>query len=218
MERSSAGRPGSFRSCGASSRPNRSLSSFRTPICGTPSIDPDRLPTFLSQRHHVDRDFVSKNHLRDPELANLLLDDSHVLVCTITRDLRDVVVSLFHHDRRVGRHTGDDIEEYYWSLGRQRLGGVIRHHRFWNVGRGGVFVGAYEALHANFDAEVRSLASFLGVEVDDRKVEEIREATSFNNVGRVGPGTHHRKGIVGDWQGTLSDAVLEDIGRRVTDL
>ena len=181
-----------------------------------PSLDPDSLPTFLSEGHHVERDFVSKNHIRRFPLAKLLLDDPNVLVCTLTRDLRDVLVSAYHHDRRVGRTDTDDVGEYYWKMGRGRIDAVLGHHRFWNVGHGGVFVGSYERLHANFDAEVRSLASFIGVEADDRKVEKIREDTAFDRGGKTGPGTPLRKGIVGDWQGTLNDAVLEDIERRVT--
>ena len=75
-------------------------------------------------------------------------------------------------------------------------------------------MGSYEALHANFDAEVRALASFVGVEVDDRKLERIREATSFDKARKTGLGTHRRKGAVGDWRGTLSAAVLEDIRQQ----
>jgi hypothetical protein len=188
---------------------------FQNPKWRNPSFDPDRLPTFLPQKHHVKRDFVSKNHIRRSPVARLLLDDPYVLVCTLTRDIRDVLVSAYHHDRRLGRTDTEDIEEYYWKMGRQRIDAVLSHHRFWNVGHGGVFVGSYERLHADFDAEVRSLAAFIGVELEDRKLERIREETAFDKAKKTGPGTHRRKGVVGDWQGTLSPAVLEDLGQRV---
>ena len=99
---------------------------FQDPEWINPSIDPDRLAAFLSKKYHVERDFVSKNHIRCSPRARLLLDDPHVLVCTLTRDLRDVLVSAYHHDRRVGRTEIEDIEEYYWKMGRQAINRVLR--------------------------------------------------------------------------------------------
>jgi hypothetical protein len=197
-------------------RPEPIPEEFQNPKWHNSSIDPDRLPAFLSEKHHVERDFVSKNHIHHSPAARLLLDDPHVLVCTLTRDIRDVLVSAYHHDRRLGRTDTEDIEEYYWTMGQQRIDAVLNHHRFWNIGHEGVFVGSYERLHANFDAEVRSLASFIGIEVSDRKVEKIHEQTSFDRVKKTGPGEHRRKGVVGDWRGTLSAAVLDDVGQRTT--
>jgi hypothetical protein len=104
---------------------------FQNPEWRNPSFDPDRLPDLLGTGEHVDRDFVSKNHIQDPELARIPINDPHVRVCNLTRDLRDVLVSAYYHDQRQGRDVGRDITDYYWAPGHGRIDMVINHHRFW---------------------------------------------------------------------------------------
>jgi hypothetical protein len=185
---------------------------FQNPGWRAPSFDSNRLGQFLSTRQHVDRGFIARNHIRDPQLKRLLLDDPYVRVLTIIRDLREVVASAYEHDRKRGFAEGD-VEAYYWGRGQERITGVLNHHRLWNVGHAGVFVGSYERLRASFEAEVRSMASFLGVELMNREIEAIRKATPPGKAdagrGPLGPG------MLGDSQSDLSDAILEDLERRV---
>ena len=192
---------------------------FQHPTWSNPSIDPQKLPDFLARRQHVAKNFVSKNHIHsDVKLARALIDDPHVLVFNLTRHIGDVLVSAYHHDVRIGAFSGDTIEEYYWGPGKGRIHGVLNHHRFWNVGHPGVFVGSYEALHTDFATEVQALASFLKVDLDASKLEQIQHKTAFDKIAVTGPGKFRRKGIVGDSQDTLSDEVLKDLRLRTTNL
>lgn len=187
---------------------------FRDARWRNPSIDHSQIASFLAQRRHHDQNFVVKDHIRDLELGLLLIQDPHVLVCNQTRDLRDVLVSAYHHDKRLGRVGDEDANEYYWDRGWKRVEAVLHHHRFWNVGHPGVFVGSYEGLHADFAAEAGSLAAFVGTEANGERIAEIKGLTSRESARASGPGTHFRKGIVGDWKQTLNDDVVVDIAAR----
>jgi hypothetical protein len=181
-----------------------------------PSFDPSRLSQFLSTRQHVDRDFTARNHIRDPQLRSLLLDDPHVRVLTITRDLREVLIQAHEHDRKRGA-ADDSIETYYWRRGRERIRSVLDHHRLWNGGNVGVFVGSYERLRANFEAEVASMASFLGVEADSLRIEAIRKSTSAEELSE-GHTPPPPPGLLGDSQGCPSPAVLAEVERLVASI
>ncbi|MGK2956064.1 MAG: sulfotransferase domain-containing protein [Solirubrobacterales bacterium] len=190
---------------------------FRHPKWSNPSIDLEKLPDFLASGQHVAKNFVSKNHIHsDVKLARALIDDPHVMVFNLTRHLGDVLVSAYHHDVRIGKFSGDTIEEYYWGLGKGRIHGVLNDHRFWNVGHPGVFVGSCEALHTDFATEVQALASFLGLDLDASTLDQVQHETAFEKMADTGPGKHRRKGIVGDSRDILNDEVLKDLRLRTT--
>ena len=92
------------------------------------SVEPSLFKKFLDECDVAERDYLSKNHVRDPESRATLLASEHVRVLNITRDLRDVLVSAYFHDRREGRVDGD-IDEYWEGLGGRRIDQVIEHHR-----------------------------------------------------------------------------------------
>lgn len=185
---------------------------FQNPRWMHQSVEPSLFRRFLDECDVAEHDYLSKNHVRDPESRKTLLSHEHVRVLNITRDLRDVLVSAYFHDRREGRAEGD-IEVYWSALGRRRIEQVMEHHRLWNTGHSQVYVTSYEALKASFEAEVVALAAFL--DIGDVDVKEVKIKTDFSSMRRgldsQDKDSFHRKGIVGDWQNHLSDRVLSEL-------
>jgi sulfotransferase family protein len=184
---------------------------FQNPRWVHQSVTPELFERFLDEVDVSAADYLSKNHIRDERLRAVLLAHEQVRVLNVTRDLRDVLVSAYFHDRREGRADGE-IAEYWDGLGRRRIQQVITHHRLWNTGHAQVFVTSYEALQASFGAQVEALAAFLGVE--GVNVDDVAAATDFERMR--GPATgngerFHRKGIVGDWQNHLSPRIVAEL-------
>jgi hypothetical protein len=173
------------------------------------SVHPGRFESFLTDVNVSNWTYLSKNHVSDPKARAVLLEHPRVRVLNITRDIRDVLVSAYFHDRREGR-AGGEISEYWKELGRTRIRNVLEHHRTWNSGHSQVFVASYESLQISFEAQVLALGAFLDVgEVD---VEEIAAATDFAKLRKgKNDDAFHRKGIVGDWRNHLSAEIVAEL-------
>ncbi len=181
------------------------------------SISPARLRRFL-QREDIRRcHFVTKNHIARRSLRDLLLAHDEVRVLDIQRDLRDVLVSHYHHMRRPGRVKGD-FSSYYWSVGRYKAQQLLRYHGLWAVDSPRVHVASFNGLKTRFRDEVKAMGSFLGVALGDERIGEIREATSLGRLreewGEAGKGEEERffrKGGTGDWRDYLDQEMLRDL-------
>ena len=189
-------------------RPKPIPDRFQNPGWVHQSIAPELFEQFLSEVDATEADYVSKNHIRDGKIREVLLAQEHVRVLNITRDIRDTLVSAYYHDQRHG-HASGEIADYWQDLGRRRVQQILQHHRLWNTGHSQVFVTSYEGLQASFPAHVEALATFLGV--SDVDPARLAEATSFSRMRRSRPGSHMRKGIVGDWRNHLSPEILEEL-------
>lgn len=105
-------------------RPTQIPDRFQNPNWVNQSVAPNLVEQFLSGVDATEIDYVSKNHVRDGQVRQLLLSYEHVRVVNITRDLRDVLVSAYYHDRREGRANGG-IAAYWQGLGKRRIQGSL---------------------------------------------------------------------------------------------
>src|SRR5687768_12681908 len=62
------------------------------------ALHPDRVAAFLDEVDFRSQDFLAKNHLARPDHRELLANRESVRLLNITRDLRDVLVSAYHHE------------------------------------------------------------------------------------------------------------------------
>lgn len=183
-----------------------------------PSIDPAKLKQFIDAVDFADRNYISKQHIAGRRERDLLLATPNLFVLDIERDLRDVVVSAYHHHRRVGRFVGT-IDQFYWTEGRLIAHQVCRYHEVWRGRPDKVFVASYEALHADFVAEVQRIAAFLQLPAPPTLVERIAGETTidrlrakYGETDRPAEQQFFRKGRVGSWQDCLSAPILEELG------
>nr|XP_039271537.1 sulfotransferase 6B1-like [Styela clava] len=80
----------------------------------------------------------------------------------------------------------------------------------------------YEDLKRNTKQEIRRLAKFLNIEVDDKRVEEIENATTFSVMKQTSPPNLlklnlFRKGEIGNWKELMTVAQSELMDKLIAD-
>ncbi|GIJ91126.1 hypothetical protein Asppvi_010091 [Aspergillus pseudoviridinutans] len=133
----------------------------------------------------------------------------------IARNPKDVCTSYYHFERNQSWSGFFDGGWDRWFemfvTGKVQRGNWFDHVLSWwekrhqeNV----VFV-KYEDLQKNFDSELRRIANFLHIEVEDAKINEIRDTVSFSKMkadkfsslaNQEGHSGLFRKGKVGSWR------------------
>jgi hypothetical protein len=141
----------------------------------------------------------------------------------VSRDVRDVVISCFNHerDRRAFNGTFDEFLDRFMA-GDVRYGSWYSHVEAWwrNRDRLAVLFLTYEDLSLNLERNLRRIASFLEIPLDERRVPKMVEHSSFEFMKRheqkfdpvlapvAGwvwqPGQFIRQGKAGGFKRTLS--------------
>lgn len=190
---------------------------FDRPKWAGRGVPPGRLRQFIDEVDYANHNYLFKAHLFFKH--HIVAGKPNVRIVNITRDIRDVIVSAFYFAQLRKTFAGDDFDRFYWTRGRQVARWVIQYNRLWQTVPN-AFTMSYECLHEDFAAEVQALASFIGVTVGPADIERIRGETELDSLRSrydevSADGKHHfyRKGVVGDWQGHLSDAVQADVRR-----
>ncbi len=133
----------------------------------------------------------------------------------IVRDGRDACVSNWHQQLRMNpahleQQFGGDMVRY-----AGHFAGVWRDlnlRGLQGTGGGPHVLVRYEDLHTSPVAELRKVFRSLGVRDDDEAVSAALQAGAFERLsggrppGEADPRSFFRKGVVGDWRGTLSPA------------
>lgn len=178
------------------------------------SIPPEQLANFLESIDYASTNYLCKEHLGKPIYRDLLLSYQNVFVFNIERDLRDVLVSAYFHFQRDISYKGT-FRDFYWEKGRRVADDVRRYHLTWSIASPQIYTSSYKKLQHGFQDEVGSIAKFLGIELSQEKIEEIRVQTSLEELKKKFEGDKnkgfYRKGIVGDWKGYFDEQMLEDI-------
>lgn len=177
------------------------------------SVAHGRLLEFLRDPSIRGQDIMVKFHHSSRRGRNAMLAHPEARVLNIRRDLRDVVVSAYHHQIKA-RGNPIDFEQYYWGHGRAITWKLLHFHHRWDIRSPRYLRLEYEELLADFPTQLRRLAAFLDVAIDDRRVSEIQLATSpqtLNQQYQFGDLNRFRKGGSGDWQNYLTDVHLADL-------
>ena len=183
-----------------------------------PSIDVNTIERFLDEVDIVHEDYLTKNHIESPGMRDLLLQNEHVRIFNIERDIRDVLVSAYHHKMRIHDVTMD-FDEYMQEDGFQIARHVLSYHRMWNTPQSKhYFIGSYEALHHDFENEVQGMADFLDIALTKTELQSIKEKTSiqqlrvsYDESDKPAGERFFRKGQIGDWVNYFDETLLEQL-------
>ncbi|MCZ6536672.1 MAG: sulfotransferase [Gammaproteobacteria bacterium] len=139
----------------------------------------------------------------------------------ITRDPRDVAVSMWFHGLRINP---DKAKKEYVSPDQLalKLAGIwvqlIDATRQFAASCPEQYLEVkYESLQQDFAAALRPLLTALGVDASDGTIEKCRDQGSFKKLsggrdqGDENRQSHFRKGVVGDWKNHLEPATVERI-------
>ncbi|MGB3508667.1 MAG: sulfotransferase domain-containing protein [Microcoleaceae cyanobacterium] len=92
------------------------------------------------------------------------------------------------------------------------VGGYLKHQKDLNIH----FV-FYERLLHDFDRELEKILEYLGIELDEKAIDEIKEKVSLSSMKKESP-NHIRKGKLGQWVDILTDAQKEEALQIATPL
>ena len=175
-----------------------------------PSIEPDKLADFLENVDYSSNNYLCKNHFGKTKERELILSYSDVFVVGITRDIRDVLVSAYYHYCRVEGY-GENFKTYYWTRGRRVAEFVRKYNQTWNIKSPNLYVSSYEDLKSHPHLEIKNIANFLRLSIAEETINLISQKISFEAMKTPHKNGHVRKGIVGDWQNHLDEAMIKDL-------
>lgn len=152
----------------------------------------------------------------------------------IARDLRDVVVSAFHHDRLVGGYDLDLVSFAESMLsGRTMFGSWFKHIESWWPHRNdpNVLFLRYEEVIADLAGAMRQVETFCNLPLDEATAARVLDRCSLpfmkQYTAKFDPRLRQfeatapefiRKGVAGDGCGALSPDQEERVVQRLADL
>ena len=186
-------------------------------------LDPIKLKPFINTVDLGKANYVLKSHLFTPFYRDVVLSNGRVSVLNIQRDLRDVLVSHYHHLVREGK-VRSDFHRYYWFIGRYKACQLMRYHTVWDVDSPQIYTSSFEALKTDFDTEVARIGEFLGVNLSKQDIDRIRSQTSLEQMrqkwgesSKDEQERFFRKGAIGEWQDYFTPDELNDVSKLQTE-
>ncbi|MGM0582627.1 MAG: sulfotransferase domain-containing protein [Bacteroidota bacterium] len=182
------------------------------------SIHPDHLKDIISKVDFEEQSAICKNHFGNIEQAKILLNNSNVRVLGITRDLKDVVVSAFHHHKNK-KDFKFNFKVFYWTIGRRIAMRVRDYNNLWSrySTNQHVYISSYELLKQDFEEECIKIADFLGIKIDLDKAEQIKNETSLKSLReKYTDKSFFRKGKTGNYKEYFDEDMIMDINKIIS--
>lgn len=190
-------------------------------------LKPSSVEGFLKSGIYKDVHYLAKGHYYRCHTRNTLLAYDGVYVLNIKRDIKDSLVSHYHHLITQGKlddslakveNIKKGFADYYWRLGRYKAQQIRTYHEVWNITSPKVYVSSFERLKNDFEGEVGRIGYFLGFDFSPAMIARLKNDTKLENVQKAKGmdmlAEHKRfvrKGLIGEWRHYFSDAMLVDI-------
>jgi hypothetical protein len=173
----------------------------------------ETVETFLNTEDIRQTNYFCKQHWYNDPQDHSLLECPKVRILNIIRDIRDVFVSRFFHDTRVGEFDGTFDQYVYSDRGTRGLKEYINYQRFWHDREPQPTLLCYEQLHKNFSDQFSLLAKSIGLEPDQAQLDHIRRQTDvrrhIESSKESDPAKRFfRRGEPGDWRNHFSTEQL----------
>ena len=172
---------------------------FQKETWNAPAITEDGLVEFLELVDFRNTHYVSKSHwTADQKISGFmvkdLLDRDDIAIFNNYRDLKDVVVSKYFHDKKLNA-IDLDFDAWFTKLGMHFAARIIDYHKGWQKGRRQPHLFHYEDMLADPVRAVLQIAAALHIDIAPERALNI--VAEIDQARREGRGTF-RKGIVGD--------------------
>ena len=149
--------------------------------------------------------WVSKSHIFQKEIIDEIMINQHnIKVINIDRDIKDVLVSHYHHLINAKKIRGD-FKNYFYKWGMYKAKQILDYRLAWKDYS--CLKLRYEDLLENNQETVKKIAKYLDVELSndqfltikkETKIENLRENLSNKNLNEEK--WFFRKGKKGDWE------------------
>lgn len=139
--------------------------------------------------------YATKQHWRNKNAH--LMRYEQIRVLNIIRDIRDVIVSRYHHDVRKFGFEGD-MEKFLDEKLDFLVKENIEYHSYWmnapERNSKSYYITSYEYLLDQYEKACRELFDFSGISLTDEQYATTLEKNLFKNKPLTGPGEFFRKG------------------------
>ena len=210
----------------------KKINIFKVPVKYTNDINSpttiieSRLKQFIENEEYDLKNYLTKSHFLDDDTLKLnLLDNIRIL--SIERDIRDAIVSHFHHIKNNYR-LNLSFSVYYFLLGRYKTYEIIlfnsRCKKY--IEDSNFFY--FSDLKNNFEATVKDIALVIGIiDLSVKELGVIKEKTSLLSLReelKKGNSKYYpsrrddgwklfREGEIGGWSNYFSNYQLKDINK-----
>ncbi|MFD0987441.1 sulfotransferase domain-containing protein [Methyloligella solikamskensis] len=155
----------------------------------------------------VETRYTTKQHWSDSH--DDLLKYPGIKVCNIIRDIRDVVVSRYHHQVRLRKYN-KDISAFVKENGELYVRNTANYHTHWinspYSNEETYYITSYEYLSADDLKAGGELFDFVGLPLDEAQRKAAIEGSRFENKTSTGPESFFRKGQAFGFADEISEA------------
>ena len=157
--------------------------------------------------------WLSKSHIfKSSIISKILIYQNNIKVIHIHRDLRDVLVSHFHHLKNEKKYN-KEFSSYFYSWGIYKAIQYLHYNRLWL--NGPCLTLRYEDMKKNTYKSIKMIAEYLNISLSDEKIKEIQKETEINKLRSNSKikklnqeEWFYRKGVIGDWKNYFDDKML----------
>jgi hypothetical protein len=168
-----------------------------------------------SEKFNKEQTWISKAHIYQKDLIyEILQNQDNIKLINIDRDVKDVIVSHYHHLKSLEK-INLDFKSYFDSWGKYKAIQCLQYSKAWKDVDFCLKL-KYEDLKNSTPESIKKIANYLGVNVFD--ILKVQEETRIKNLrsNSVQKGLNedewfYRKGVVGDWKNYFDDEMLNKI-------
>ncbi|MBT7895680.1 MAG: hypothetical protein HN564_01670 [Flavobacteriales bacterium] len=173
-----------------------------------------RIHDFFNSNDSLDSPlWISKSHIFQEKIMNdILINQNNIKIINIDRDIKDIIVSHYHHLLNSKKISGD-FKSYFSKWGKYKAKQCIDYKKAW---------GDYDCLKLKYSDLINSnrktiikMAKYLDINIDDDKILSIQNETDIDNL-RINSkrknlneeNWFYRKGKMGDWKNFFDNEMI----------
>ena len=176
-----------------------------------------RIEDFLNNEKSNIRDiWISKSHIFQERIINeIMINQDNIKVINIDRDIKDVLVSHYHHLINAKKIKGD-FKNYFYKWGMFKAKQILDYRIAWKDYD--CLKLKYEDLLEKNQETIQKIAKYLKTELNKDQVLKIQRETNIDNLRENLDRKYlneekwfFRKGKKGDWQNYFDDEMISKI-------
>ena len=157
--------------------------------------------------------WISKTHIFQSSIINnILINQNNIKVINIDRDIKDVLVSHYHHLLN-SKKISSDFNSYFRKWGKFKAKQCIDYNKAWKD---------YDCLKLKYSdlqndntSTILKIADYLDFKLTNKKIQYIQKETDIKKLRHTSKQKNlneedwfYRKGIIGDWKNYFDNDML----------
>ena len=157
--------------------------------------------------------WVSKTHIFQKNIINsILIKQDNIKVINIDRDIKDVLVSHYHHLLN-SKKINSSFNSYFNKWGKYKAKQCVDYNKAWK--NYDCLKLKYSDLQNNNKSTILKISDYLGIKLSDDKIKYIQNETDIKNLRNTSKQKNlneedwfYRKGVIGDWKNYFDEEMI----------